>query len=483
MALRYQGEENLPILQYDMTGTAPMANMYAGIGERQLEAQRERDRQAIESARQVSQDKARARVAPWEGAQRAVESGLDQYERAKSRRRADEEMLMRQREFERQNLLAEEQLAETRAQRRLREERQPLEMEALKTQTETARANAQTARIEADRAVKEQEFANAPAKGTPERPAFPGETNAQYKARLQVEQEGFNATTARMNVENARLSLEQAKKMGPAQLATAQAQLKAAEMDLKERQRAANVKDYTNRLLAESDPRKRAIVIEALKSEKVPPAQLAEAINSAQTSDAQKSMIARQIDMLDPMKQSKVQALVEGNTQARTYMKASADLETALKQYEKASVFGNDTDIHLANFQAALRDAGEDKLADSLDSPVELSKLLEGKPGQMLGRTERMKQAAKFVRERWANRLNALSTDDPRFATMAQQVVKPPNQTLTGQGLTSQWVDKYGVQNIVPANGGMSVAPPTIQNLGNVPGYMPIQQQTSVRGR
>lgn len=475
-------------MQFDMTGSAPLANMYAGIGMQEQEAQRERNRQAIESARQVAQDRTKAKVAPWEGAAKGIEGGLDQYERAQARKRQDQEAAMRAREFERQGIVAEEQLAASRAQRERQAQMQPLEAEALKTQVETAKAQQQTAKLQAEAMIKEQEFLQGPAQGTPERPAFRGETNAQYKARMEIEQNGFNATTARLNVDNARLELENAKKLGPAQLAQAQANLKAAQMDLKERERAAGVKDLTNRLLTENDPKRRAIVIEQLKRESVPAAQLAEAINSANTSDAQKAFLAKQIDMMDPLKQSRVQALVQGQTEARTFMKASSDLETALRNYENANLLGNDTDIHLANFQAALRDAGEEKLADSLDSPVELSKLIEfGKgyaPGKAFGRTERMREAAKWVRERWAGRLQSLSAEDPRFADIANQVRIPPNSKPRGQGLTKQWVDKYGMQNIVPADGGMTQAPPaSLQQLQTVPGFIPIQQQSSVRGR
>lgn len=487
MALRYQGEENLPVMQFDMSGSAPLANMYAGIGMQEQEAQRERNRQAIESARQVAQDRTKAKVAPWEGAAKGIEGGLDQYERAQARKRQDQEAAMRAREFERQGIVAEEQLAASRAQRERQAQMQPLEMENLKNQAEAAKLNAQTAKLEADAFAKNQEFLNSPAQGTPERPAFKGETNAQYKARMEIEQNGFNATTARLQVENAKVALEQAKKLGPAQLAQAAAQLKTAEMDLAERQKAANVKDLTNRLLTESDPRRRTLVIEQLKKENVPPAQLAEAINNANTSDSQKAFLAKQIDMLDPLKQSKVQALVQGATEARTFVKASADLETALANYKKASLLGNDTDIHLANFKRALEEAGEDKMAASLDSPVELSKLVEfGKgydPGKAFGRTQRMEEVAKWVREKWSGRLQSLSAEDPRFSTMAEQVRKPPNVKLKGQDLTNQWVDKYGIQNTIPVQGGMSTAPASIQNLQNVPGFMPIQQQTSVRGR
>jgi len=487
---RLMSEENLPPqVQYQWDPT--IAQQQKALGEEAYARSQDQERRQDEMNAQTLAINREGMRSLGEGLAEAAEG----YKKSRER---GQEMALRQQEMERQGRLTEEQLAASKQQRELaaqeeqrRAERSPFEVEALKAQTDTAKA-------QASKLTKEEEFENAVAAAED---ALPGESNRAYKARKQVETEGYNAQTARqaLAVQQKQIdAMEQEialkKDMAPlekqralAEIAAAKNNLAVSQRQIKELDRAQAVKDATNVLQAEmssvggapeaKQQRVQAAVAQ-LKAQGVPTSYIAEAINNANASEAQKAFMAKQIDMMDPEKQFNVQNLLQGRKDYTVFKQATSDLQNALERYKNSSALP-DTEgkAALEQAQKALRSAGEDALAEDLAKPVDLSSIpanilarLSGSPedvkkAQVFGRTYRLENMVKTLQTKWGQRLKALEKDDARFGKMGEEIANMRYTPIQGRNIVNDWLAPQQ-----PMTAGQPQQPASTVELQGMPG-------------
>lgn len=464
-----------------------LAEQYQRMGEEQYAREVNQQEKNTEATRDVLARQQRGMDALNEGAVRGVSNFVETREKAADRQ-------MRQASFEREGRQSEESMATMQQQRELagkeeqrRAERAPLEKRGLEAQAAGAEA-------ETKGKVQAQAFADAPSTAEG---AKPGESNAQYEARTKIETAGYNAQTARQQlaVQEKQIQLQeqqlaQAKDMAPmekqrlqADIEASRANVAAARRQIADLDRAQATKDATNVIQAEmsntmGDPNARNKRVQAavaqLKSGGATPAVIAEAINNANASESQKAFMAKQIDMMDPQKQAQVATLVQGHQEATLYKKTLADLQTSYQEY-KASANLPDAkgDAARQKFQQALRDVGENALADDLESSVGglsdfVPKALGGSGGSAIGREGRMKEAMATVRKRFADQLNVLGSQDPRFTQYAKGIAETPIGDPSGTQVATKYVTGGPQQSM--ANGQMSVQPASVGGLQGLPG-------------
>lgn len=475
---RLLSEEQLPQVQYDWDPT--IAQQQKALGEEAYARSQDQERR---------QDEMHARTLGIESeGTRALAEGLkDAAEKYRAGKERGEERALRQAEFERQGRLTEEQLAASKQQRELaaqeeqrRAERAPLELQGLEAQTSAAKAQAAAAQ-------KEQEFEDAVASVED---AMPGETNRAYKARKSIETTGYNAQTARQalavqekQIQQMEAELALKKDMAPlekqrlqADIAASRANLAVAQRNIKELDRQQVVKDATNVIQAEmagvgGDPAQKqarvAGAVERLKAQGVPPAQIAEAINNANASEAQKAFMAKQIDMMDPEKQFNVQNLLQGRKDYTTFKQATNDMQNAYERYKNSS-WAPDTEGTAAveQFSKALEAAGENELAEDIRRPVDPSRVLQGKAP--LGREERMAEIIATMQTKWGQRLKALEKDDARFGKMGEEIANMKYVPIRGRNIVNDWLAPQGPMNA--GQPGVPAQPASTVELQGLPG-------------
>lgn len=421
-----------------------------------------------------------------------IERGVDKYKQGK---RQDREDAFKNAQFEREGKQSEESLAASKQQRELalqeeqrRAERSPLEVEGLKAQTEGYKADTKGK-------VAVQAFNDAPAQ---QQDALPNETNAAYRERMGLKAVGYNAETGRLQVQNEAQNLEQKKAMAPLEMAQAKAGIAAsnasvaasgaqtqnAQMQIAQARKAEAVKSATNILQAEmsntmGDPSQKQQRVQAavaqLKAGGADPAVVAEAINGANASEAQKAFLAKQMEAMDPVFGAKTATLVKGHQDATVFKQALADMQSAYQEYKASGALPGDAkgDAAKAKFQAALRAGGEDTLADDLESNVGgfadfVPSALGGSGQAAFGRTDKMREAMATSRKRWSDQLGALRDQDPRFAQYQQQLANFPVGDPSGSQVAAKYVTAGPQQTMVGDQ--MSRAPASVQGLQGIPG-------------
>jgi len=420
-----------------------------------------------------------------------IERGVDKYKAGKRQDRVD---ALENARFDREGRQSEESLAASKQARELalqeeqrRAERNPVEMEGLKAQTEGYKADTKGK-------VSEQAFNDALSTAKD----ADGMTNAQYKRTKELEAQGYSAETARLQVQNETQNLAQRKAMAPIEMAAARAGIRAsdasaaasaaqtqnAQMQIAQAKKAESVKSATNILQAEmsntmGDPAQKQQRVQAavarLKADGADPAVVAEAINGANASEAQKAFLAKQMEAMDPVFGAKTATLVKGHQDATVYKQALADMQSAYQEYKASGALPGDAkgDAAKAKFQAALRAGGEDTLADDLESNVGgfadfVPKALGGSGQAAFGRTDKMREAMTTVRKRWSDQLGSLRDQDPRFGQYQQQLVNAPVGDPSGIQVASKYVT--GAQPQQSMANGQPPPPVNVQTLKDFPG-------------
>ena len=351
-----------------------------------------------------------------QGVTRGVEGGVNSYEKARERQ-------MRQEELQRQNMLAEEQLASSRQGREIAEERRAPELQNLETEGKVKAAQARSTEVAANAAESEAKALDAPSTN----PKYAGMTNREAQIAADVSTKLMQPEIAKGQLDNEiqrialqKQELEHQKKLFPlkakeldAQIANLNAQQKNAEFTYGENVRQKNVRQYAAALGSETDLGKRGQLAGQMKAGGANPYEVAEAMATSKTNDFNRKVLEQTTDPLFAKK-------TEAHYEAISTQTALTDMGNALKEYRETGLWPSaKSDDALRKFQTALKSVGREKEAESLNSFI----AIDG--GDLrLGREKEMLAILKSIQEGTARTIKASAETmkDPTLLELSNQV-------------------------------------------------------------